>query len=53
MSTTDEVMSKHLQDHFSEYTYDMFMMNMSSELEEMDLFSEWVEILNKKKSIYF
>ena len=53
MSTTDEVMSKHLQDHFSEYTYDMFMMNMSSELEEMDLFSEWVEILNKKNLYTF
>ena len=53
MPTTDEVMSKHLQDHFSEYTYDMFMMNMSSELEEMDLFSEWVEILNKKNLYTF
>ena len=49
MSTTvDETASKHLRENFNKYTYDMFMMNMSSELEEMDLFSEWVDILNEK-----
>jgi 7-keto-8-aminopelargonate synthetase-like enzyme len=53
MSAIDESMSSHLQKHFAEYTYDMFMMNMSSELEEMELFSQWVDILNQKKLYTF
>jgi 7-keto-8-aminopelargonate synthetase-like enzyme len=53
MSAIDETMVKHVRDHYAEYTYDMFMMNMSSELEEMELFSEWVDVLNKKKLYTF
>ncbi|MBA3664824.1 MAG: aminotransferase class I/II-fold pyridoxal phosphate-dependent enzyme [Bacteroidetes bacterium] len=53
MSTVDETSSKHLRDNLDKYTYDMFMMNMSSELEEMDLFSEWVGILNEKNLYTF
>lgn len=39
---------QHLKDNFKDYTYDMFMMNMSPEPEEMELFSEWVDVLNEK-----
>ncbi len=49
----DDDSIKHVQEHFSEYTYDMFMMNMSSELEEIELFSEWVDVLNKKNLYTF
>src|ERR1043166_9262174 len=53
MPEIDESMVKHVRDHYAEYTYDMFMMNMSSELEEIELFSEWVDVLNKKKLYTF
>jgi 7-keto-8-aminopelargonate synthetase-like enzyme len=53
MSTIDESLIKHVHDHYSDYTYDMFMMNMSAELEEIELFSEYVEVLNKKKIYTF
>ena len=52
-TTLDESLVKHVQDHYAEYTYDMFMMNMSAELEEMELFSEYVDILNEKKIYTF
>ncbi|MGZ4035986.1 MAG: aminotransferase class I/II-fold pyridoxal phosphate-dependent enzyme, partial [Bacteroidia bacterium] len=53
MSNLEASLKKHVQEHFSEYTYDMFMMNMSAELEEMELFSEYVDILNEKKIYTF
>lgn len=39
----------HVRENFKEYTYDMFMMNMAAEPEEMILFSNWVDSLNKEK----
>ncbi len=53
MSNLDKSLIKHVHEHFSEYTYDMFMMNMSADLEEMELFSEYVDILNEKKMYTF
>ena len=53
MSTIDESLIKHVHDHYAEYTYDMFMMNMSAELEEIELFSEYVDVLNEKKIYTF
>ena len=53
MSTVDESLIKHVHEHYSEYTYDMFMMNMSAELEEIELFAEYVDILNEKKLYTF
>ena len=38
----------HVKEHFRDYTYDMFMMNMSPEPEEMELFSQWVKAVNEK-----
>ena len=52
-NTLDESLVKHVQENFADYTYDMFMMNMSADLEEMELFSEYVDILNKKKMYTF
>ncbi len=55
MSTTglDESLVKHVQENFADYTYDMFMMNMSAELEEINLFAEYVDVLNEKKMYTF
>ncbi len=53
MSNLEASLKKHVHEHFSEYTYDMFMMNMSAELEEIELFSEYVDILNEKKLYTF
>jgi 7-keto-8-aminopelargonate synthetase-like enzyme len=53
MSTVDESLVKHVHDHYAEYTYDMFMMNMSPDLEEMQLFSEWADVLREKKIYSF
>lgn len=36
-------MTSHIQSHFKEYTYDMFMMCLSAQPEEMDDFSEWMD----------
>ena len=52
-TTLDESLVQHVKDHFAEYTYDMFMMNMSADLEEMELFSAYVDILNEKKIYTF
>lgn len=52
-NTLDESLVKHVQENFADYTYDMFMMNMSADLEEMELFSEYVDILNKKNIYTF
>jgi len=52
-NTLDESLVKHVKENFADYTYDMFMMNMSAELEEMELFSEYVDILNEKKIYTF
>ncbi len=53
MSTVDETLVKHVHDHYAEYTYDMFMMNMSPDLEEMQLFAEWADTLKEKKIYSF
>ncbi len=39
---------EHLKEHFRDYTYDMFLINMSPEPEEMEMFSQWLKILNEK-----
>lgn len=53
MSNLDKSLVDHVRNHYEEYTYDMFMMNMSADLEEMELFSEYVDILNEKKIYTF
>ena len=53
VNTLDESLVKHVKDNYADYTYDMFMMNMSADLEEIDLFSEYVDILNDKKLYTF
>ncbi len=53
MSNLEASLKKHVHEHFSEYTYDMFMMNMSADLEEIELFSEYVDILNEKNLYTF
>ena len=35
-NTLDESLVKHVRENYSSYTYDMFMMNMSADLEEME-----------------
>ena len=52
-NTLDESLVKHVRENYSSYTYDMFMMNMSADLEEMELFSEYVDTLNEKKIYTF
>lgn len=49
MENTEDPMVKHIKAHFRDYTYDMFMMNMAAEPEEMMLFSNWVDMLNKEQ----
>jgi 7-keto-8-aminopelargonate synthetase-like enzyme len=44
MTGIDERMAQHIEDKFSEYTYDMFMFNMSPDPEEMQLFSKWLDV---------
>lgn len=53
MSTLDESLKKHVHENYKDYTYDMFMMNMSADLEEMQMFSEYVDTLNEKKIYTF
>ncbi len=48
MTTEEDIMTDHVNDHYREYTYDMFMMNMSPDPEEMVLFSNWLKRLNKE-----
>ena len=48
MSQLDESLEAHVHKNYADYTYDMFMMNMSADLEEIDLFGEWFNILNDK-----
>lgn len=48
-ATRQDPLVKHVREHFKEYTYDMFMMNMAPEPEEMILFSNWVDTLNREK----
>ncbi|MBS1646872.1 MAG: aminotransferase class I/II-fold pyridoxal phosphate-dependent enzyme [Bacteroidetes bacterium] len=52
-NTLDASLAKHVREKYADYTYDMFMMNMSAELEEMQLFSEYVDVLNEKKIYTF
>lgn len=49
MAAENQAMQQHLKEHFNEYTYDMFLMNMSVEPEEIDLFSDWLDVANDKK----
>jgi len=49
MIEIDSSTLKHLEDNFLDYTFDMFMMNMSPELEEMYLFSRLCDIAKEKK----
>ena len=44
----EDIEIKHIRENYREYTYDMFMTNMSPEPEEMVLFSQWVKVLNEK-----
>lgn len=44
MTDIDEQLAKHIEDKFAEYTYDMFMFNMSPDPEEMHLFSKWLDV---------
>lgn len=39
----DEKLSRHIENHYEEYSLDMFAMNMSSDLEEMELFYKLFE----------
>lgn len=49
MTTQEDALVRHVKEHFKEYTYDMFMMNVAPEPEEMILFSNWVDTLNREK----
>lgn len=40
-------------DDYKKYTYDMFMFNMTSDLEEIQQFSDWVDKLNHNKEYAF
>ncbi len=53
MSNLDKSLVDHVRNHYEEYTYDMFMMNMSADLEEMEMFSEYVDVLNENKTYTF
>ncbi|MFO7565171.1 MAG: aminotransferase class I/II-fold pyridoxal phosphate-dependent enzyme [Enhygromyxa sp.] len=44
MSALQPDMARHIEDNFDEYTYDMFMYNMSPDPEEVELFSKWLEV---------
>lgn len=46
MIAQDDVLVQHVKEYYKEYTYDMFMMNVSQEPEEMVLFSNWLDQLN-------
>ena len=48
MAELDESLVEHVNKNYADYTYDMFMMNMSADLEEIDLFGEWFNLLNDK-----
>ncbi len=49
----DENLAAHVREKYASYTYDMFMMNMSADLEEIDLFDEWFNTLNSKNIYTF
>lgn len=44
----NQTLIEHVRNHFKEYTYDMFLMNVSPEPEEMLLFSQWMKMLNEQ-----
>ena len=48
MFTQEDTLIQHVKDYYKEYTYDMFMMNVSQEPEEMILFSNWVDQLDRE-----
>ena len=43
----DEQLRAELRENFRSYTYDMFLMNMSVEPEEMQMFTEWVSVVTE------
>lgn len=49
MLEIDKKLLKHLEENYIDYSFDMFMMNMSPELEEMYLFSRLCDIAKEKK----
>lgn len=49
----DKNLAAHVHENYAAYTYDMFMMNMSADLEEIDLFDEWFNTLNSKNIYTF
>lgn len=49
MITPEDSHVQHVKAYFKEYTYDMFMMNVTPEPEEMILFSNWVDTLNNER----
>ncbi len=48
ITTADEALVEHIKENFEEYTYDMFMMNMSLEPEEMELFHTYLQVADDK-----
>lgn len=44
----DDTYVQHVKTYYKDYTYDMFMMNVSQEPEEMVLFASWLDQLNKE-----
>lgn len=53
MNNTEDPVLQHLRENYRDYTYDMFMTNMSAEPEEIDLFGNWVDILQQEKLYSF
>jgi glycine C-acetyltransferase len=51
MSSVDAKLLQHVEDHYSDYTLDMFAINMSDDLEEMELFYKLYETV-KGKHLY-
>lgn len=47
-SMEDDEQTAHVRANHKDYTYDMFIMNMSPEPEEVELFGEWVDTLNER-----
>lgn len=51
MADDDQI--EHVRAHPKDYTYDMFVMNMEAEPEEMTLFRTWVDTLNEAELYSF
>lgn len=49
----NENLHRHVEEHWSEYTLDMFAHNLSSDLEEMELFHTlWRTVAARRKSVW-